>query len=77
MAEIQHHRDYTLILTAMLTGLRRAELAALCWRDYDAENARLRVVGKGSKPAVVVGVPSEAAAALSEWRERSRGGGGT
>lgn len=74
--ELRDHRDHVLIVTAMLTGLRRAELAALRWRDVDLDNGRIAVIGKGAKPAVI-GVPRELSVALTDWRGRgSRESGG-
>jgi integrase/recombinase XerC len=74
-SEVQGERDRVLILTALLTGLRRAELASLRWRDVDQTHARIAVMGKGSKPATV-GLPDEALRAVGEWHQRSRREGG-
>lgn len=65
--EPRQHRDRTLIVVALLTGLRRAELAAARWRDVDIEAGRLSVFGKGAKPATI-GLPPEACEALADWR---------
>ena len=49
-ASLLGRRDYALVATALLTGLRCAELAALQVAHVDLEAGRLRVVnGKGSK----------------------------
>jgi integrase len=61
-------RDHALIATALLTGLRRAELASLRWRDVDLVQRRLSVYGKGSKFGTV-GLPEQAATSLRRWRE--------
>lgn len=70
VSETHLHRDHTLILTTLLTGLRRAELAGLRWRDIDLDHRRLHVFGKGSKPAVI-GLPDEAHDGLASWRLRA------
>ncbi len=67
---LQGQRDRTLILVALLTGLRRAELAGLRWRDLDLTQRRLSVKGKGSKLATI-GLPEQAAHALREWRREA------
>lgn len=69
--EVRGHRDHILILTGFLTGLRRAEMAAMQWRHVDISQGRIAVMGKGSKPATI-GVPDELAAGLSEWHERAK-----
>ena len=76
LASVNDHRDFVLLVTAMLTGLRRAELAALRWRDVDLEEARLSVIGKGAKPAVL-GLAVEARDALAAWHVRARSEGGS
>jgi integrase len=68
----QGTRDHALIAVAVLTGLRRAELAGLRWRDVDLPQRRLAVKGKGSKLATV-GLPDEAASAVHRWRETAIG----
>jgi integrase len=65
--ELSGQRDHALITVAVLTGLRRAELARLRWRDVDLRQHRLSVVGKGSK-AAVLGLPGESVVALTSWR---------
>jgi integrase/recombinase XerC len=62
----QGSRDAAIIAVALLTGLRRSELAGLRWRDVNMSERRLQVLGKGSKFGTV-GLPPEAAAALSRW----------
>jgi integrase/recombinase XerC len=64
----QGQRDRTLMLTALLTGLRRSELVALTWRNVDLSQGRLTVNGKGGKLATV-GLPEQASQALSAWRQ--------
>lgn len=65
----QGRRDHLLILLGLLTGLRRAELAAVRWRDVDLTSARVSVRGKGSKFATI-GLPTQAVEALDRWRRR-------
>lgn len=60
-------RDHALVAVALLTGLRRAELASLRWRDVDLAQSRISVLGKGGKHAVI-GLPQQAAASLRRWR---------
>lgn len=60
-------RDRVLILTAVNTGLRRAELAGLRWSHVDLTQREVRVVGKGEKPALV-GIPARLAEVLFTWR---------
>lgn len=69
--EVEQHRDRVMVLTALLTGLRRTELVRLRWRDVDLDDGRVAVVGKGSKPSVI-GLPAEALRELAEWRDRAR-----
>ncbi|HXH20492.1 MAG TPA: site-specific integrase, partial [Dehalococcoidia bacterium] len=54
-------RDYALIATALLTGLRVSELASLRVDDVDLESGRLRVIGKGDKEREVPIIPRLAA----------------
>lgn len=60
-------RDEAMLTTGVLTGLRAFELISLGWRDVDIRQRRVRVLGKGSKPAVV-GLPAQAAEAVQRWR---------
>lgn len=69
VSSVQGHRDRVLLVVALLTGLRRAELSALRWRDVDLRQGRVSVMGKGSKPAVI-GLPEQAGAELNDWRVR-------
>ncbi|HEY3117081.1 MAG TPA: tyrosine-type recombinase/integrase [Chloroflexota bacterium] len=65
-------RDYALVATALLTGLRCAELAALQVVHLDLEAGRLRVVnGKGGKDRELPIVP-RLAAILREYLEDVR-----
>lgn len=68
----QGERDHAIVSTALLTGLRRAELAGLRWRDVDLAQRRLAVRGKGGRFGTV-GLPEQAAAALHRWRETAMG----
>lgn len=63
-------RDHTLILLGLLTGLRRAELVGLRWRDIDLSNARAMVKGKGAKFGTV-GLPEQALDGLTRWQRRA------
>ncbi|MCU1498111.1 MAG: xerC [Acidimicrobiales bacterium] len=63
----QGQRDRTLILLALLTGLRRTELVSLRWRALDLQQGRLTVRGKGGKLATI-GVPDQARSALRSWQ---------
>lgn len=63
----QGQRDRTLILVALLTGLRRAELVSLAWRALDLGQGRVTVKGKGGKLATI-GLPEQARQALKAWR---------
>ena len=47
------HRDRTLLLLLYHTGLRAAELLALCPADVDLLQKQLRVTGKGNKQRIV------------------------
>jgi len=62
-------RDWMVIVVAAFTGLRRSELAGLRWGHVDLSGAKLRVVGKGGKPAEV-GLGKRVLEALFEWRSR-------
>jgi integrase/recombinase XerC len=46
-------RNRALLIVALHTGLRRAELCGLRWCDVDLVQARLTVVGKGDRERVV------------------------
>jgi integrase/recombinase XerD len=56
-------RDRAIVLLALRCGLRRAEITALSWHDYDDRSQTLRVTGKGSKQRIVP-VPSVVASSL-------------
>lgn len=59
-------RDEALLIVAMLTGLRRAELAGLQWRQVDLSGRRMVVFGKGGT-VKTIGLPDQAATALRHW----------
>jgi integrase/recombinase XerC len=63
----QGRRDHTLLTVALLSGLRRSELANLRWRAVDLSNGRLTVAGKGAKLATI-GLPDQAQDVLRMWR---------
>lgn len=50
-------RDYALVATALLCGLRVSELATLKVEDVDWEAGVLRVIGKGNKQREAVIIP--------------------
>ena len=60
-------RDRALLELFYSSGLRLSELCALRWRDLDAAQGLVTVVGKGSKTRIVP-VGSHALAALAAWR---------
>lgn len=65
-------RDRAIVLTFLLTGIRREELARLDWPDVDLAGELLRVVGKGGKERRVW-LPAPAAEALLRYqRHRKR-----
>lgn len=61
-------RNRALVWLMFATGLRRAEIVKLRWRDVDVEQGMVRVIrGKGGKdrePSIIFG---EAVEALLEW----------
>jgi integrase len=66
----QHTRNRALIAVLLLGGLRRAEAAALLWRDIDFEHGVLQVRhGKGDRRRDVPLAGDCALAALRAWRE--------
>lgn len=68
-------RDRVLILTALYTGLRAAELAALCWFDVDLNRGVLTVrKGKGQKGRAVK-LRADILHVLSSWRALQEGDG--
>jgi len=62
-------RDRAIVATLLLTGLRRAELAALKWRDVDFSNGVISVRhGKGDKAREVAIYSQAALEALKAWQ---------
>jgi len=59
-------RDQALLSTALLTGLRAAELMSLTWGSVDLDSQRLHVLGKGRRPAELA-IPGQAVTALRLW----------
>jgi integrase len=59
-------RDEALLLVALLTGLRRAELADLTWGEVDLQQRRVVVQGKGGFVRTI-GLPDRGATALRHW----------
>lgn len=73
LPEIGIYSDYLtpLVLTAMLTGLRRGELFNLAWQDIDTRAKTLQVRTKGVKPGKTRTVPlnAECRDMLIEWKQ--------
>ncbi len=61
-------RDRALLTTALLSGLRAAELIGLTWGAVDLDIGRIRLVGKGRKVADVA-IAEQARQALQQWRQ--------
>jgi integrase/recombinase XerC len=67
-------RDRLVLMALALTGLRRAELIAVSWRDVDLDSERPSLLvrcGKGGKPRRQP-LPSQLAAELERWRRERR-----
>lgn len=65
-------RNAAIFGLAVFAGLRRAEIAALCLEDYNAEQKALSVSGKGNKRRTVYVAPG-VDDALADWlHERGR-----
>lgn len=62
-------RDLVLVATLAMTGMRRAELLGLRWRDVDTDQRIVRVTGKGGK-AREIPIPHALARILGEHRAR-------
>ena len=62
-------RDRALLSTALLTGLRAAELVGLTWGNVDLQRGRIQFVGKGRKLAEVA-IPAQASHALEAWHDQ-------
>lgn len=68
-------RDYAIVATLLLSGLRRAELAALKWQDVDLDAGVISVRhGKGDKAREAAIYSHTAIDALKAWREVQPGG---
>lgn len=64
------HRDRTMILLALHSGLRLSELTHLEWDDIDLRTGQLDVrAGKGAKDRLLW-ISAEVVEGLSEWRKR-------
>lgn len=61
-------RDRAMLLTTLGLGLRRAELAGLRRADYDVENKRIFVRGKGKKNLWLT-VPDKVCEAIDDWMQ--------
>ncbi len=67
-------RDRLVLMALVLTGLRRAELIAVRWRDVTLEGDRPSLLvarGKGGKPRRQP-LPSQLAEELKRWRDERR-----
>jgi integrase/recombinase XerD len=53
LATARHPRDRLALMCLLTLGLRREELAALQFRDFDADRGWVRVFGKGQKERVL------------------------
>lgn len=63
-------RNRAIVATLFLTGLRRAEVAALTWSDVDLERGIIHVThGKGDKKRDVAIFGAAALDALTAWRD--------
>ena len=75
LPEIGLYSDYLgpLVLTAMLTGLRRGELFNLTWQDIDLRAKTLQVAANGIRPGKDRTVPLnlECREILFEWKQLS------
>ena len=67
-------RDRALLELFYSSGLRLSELCALRWRDLQAEEGLVTVLGKGGKQRSVP-VGSHARRALGQWRASTGAGG--
>lgn len=68
----QGQRDWVLLLLIYTLGLRRSEVVALRWCDFDRHQRVLRVRGKGDKDRVLP-VTSELLDSLSAYRMMAEG----
>ena len=60
-------RDYALIQFLMITGLRREEVCDLPLANFDLENGRIRVLGKGNKERIAHYDPIAIEFGMKEW----------
>jgi integrase/recombinase XerC len=67
-------RDEIVLRLGFTVGLRRSEIVGLNWDDYDGEEQRLTLVGKGGKPATVW-IPDTLASLLLAFRHNLQEGG--
>ena len=65
--DLASRRARLLLMLGLFAGLRTGELRAVQWRDIDAGEHRIAIVGKGDKPATVT-IPPQLAAELKGWR---------
>lgn len=65
-------RDGAILSTLIGCGLRRAEVVALDYSDYDRKDRSLKVLGKGNKERIAF-LPDGAFRRLETWAEEVRG----
>jgi len=68
-----HRRDEALLVTALYTGLRAAELAKLVWEVIDLEERTITIYLSKMRHGRVVPVHPVVVAALLAWRARQAG----
>lgn len=68
--DIAGRRERVLLMTALLTGLRCFELAALRWSKFTHDLEHLAFIGKASKPAMIA-LPPQLIDELRSWRTLS------
>lgn len=62
-------RDSSILRLMWDCGLRRAEVTALTWEDFDAETGTLQVMGKGRVSKVNVYLSAKSVELLLSWRD--------
>jgi integrase len=70
ISDLRQHRDRTMLMIGLFSGLRCDELARLTWADFNANLTELRVLGKGRK-IVDLPVAEQLHDELLAWRRRA------
>ena len=70
ISDLHQHRDRTLLMIGLFSGLRCDELARLTWPDFNASFTELRVLGKGRK-IIDLPVAEQLRDELLVWRRRA------